>query len=99
MKAAGYHLGFIGKWGVGDPPRNYFDDDHTFPGQGTYAVEVDGETRHLTSVMGDQAVEFVRTAPPGRPFCLSVSFKAAHVQDSYDMTDTPFPYDPALSGL
>jgi len=99
MKAAGYHLGFIGKWGVGDPPKDYFDYDRTFPGQGQYILEADGETRHLTSVMGDQAIEFVSTAPADRPFCLSVSFKAAHVQDSYDITDTPFPYDPALSDL
>ncbi len=99
MKAAGYHLGFIGKYGVGDPPKGYFDYDRTFPGQGRFVLEVDGQTRHLTSVMGDQAVEFVRTAPGGKPFCLSVSFKAAHVQDSYDITDEPFPYDPALSDL
>lgn len=99
MKAAGYHLGFIGKWGVGDPPEDYFDYDRTFPGQGEFLLEVNGEQRHLTSVMGDQAIEFVSTAPAGRPFCLSVSFKAAHVQDSYDITDTPFPYDPALSAL
>ncbi len=99
MKAAGYHLGFIGKWGVGDPPKGYFDYDRTFPGQGQFILEVDGETRHLTSVMGDQAIEFVSTAPADRPFCLSVSFKAAHVQDSYDITDVPFPYDPALSDL
>jgi arylsulfatase A-like enzyme len=99
MKAAGYHLGFIGKYGVGDPPKDYFDYDRTFPGQGRFILAVAGETRHLTSVMADQAVEFVRTAPAGRPFCLSVSFKAAHVQDSYDITDEPFPYDPALSDL
>ncbi len=99
MKAAGYHLGFIGKWGVGDPPGDYFDYDRTFPGQGRYFLEVNGEERHLTSVMGDQAIEFVSTAPAGRPFCLSVSFKAAHVQDSYDITDAPFPYDPRLSEL
>jgi arylsulfatase A-like enzyme len=99
MKAAGYHVGFIGKWGVGDPPKGYFDYDRTFPGQGKYFLEVSGQTRHLTSVMGDQAIEFVSTAPADRPFCLSVSFKAAHVQDSYDITDTPFPYDPSLGGL
>jgi arylsulfatase A-like enzyme len=99
LKTAGYHLGFIGKYGVGDPPPDYFDYDRAFPGQGEFILEVDGETRHLTSVMGDQAVEFVRTAPEGRPFCLSVSFKAAHVQDSYDITDEPFPYDPALGDL
>jgi len=99
MKAAEYHLGFIGKWGVGDPPKDYFDYDRTFPGQGRFILELNGETRHLTSVMGDQAIEFLSTAPADRPFCLSVSFKAAHVQDSYDITDTPFPYDPALGDL
>jgi arylsulfatase A-like enzyme len=99
LKGAGYHLGFIGKWGMGDPPEGYFDYDRTFPGQGQYFVEVDGTRRHLTSVMGDQAIEFLATAPSDRPFCLSVSFKAAHVQDSYDITDTPFPYDPGLGGL
>jgi arylsulfatase A-like enzyme len=31
--------------------------------------------------MGDQAVDFVENAPAGRPFVLSVSFKAPHVQD------------------
>jgi arylsulfatase A-like enzyme len=99
MKATGYHLGFIGKYGVGDPPTDYFDYDRAFPGQGRFVLEVDGETRHLTSVMGDQAVEFVASVPADRPFCLSVSFKAAHVQDSYDITDEPFPYDPALGEL
>jgi len=99
MKAAGYHLGFIGKWGVGDPPGDYFDYDRTFPGQGQYFPDGDAAGQHLTSTMGDQAIEFVTTAPDDRPFCLSVSFKAAHVQDSYDITDTPFPYDPALSDL
>ena len=99
LKAAGYHLGFIGKYGVGDPPEDYFDYNRAFPGQGKFILEVDGETRHLTSVMGDQAIEFLRTAPEGKPFCLSVSFKAAHVQDSYDITDVPFPYDPALADL
>jgi arylsulfatase A-like enzyme len=99
MKAAGFYLGFIGKWGVGEPPEGYFDYDRAFPGQGSFILDVDGEQRHLTSVMGDQAVEFVSTAPAERPFCLSVSFKAAHVQDSYDITETPFPYDPGLSEL
>ena len=47
LKAAGYHLGFIGKYGVGDPPRDYFDYDRAFPGQGEYILEVDG--RPVTS--------------------------------------------------
>jgi len=99
FKAAGYTVGFVGKWGVGDPPRGFFDYDRAFAGQGDYVVEIEGRTRHLTSVMGDQALEFLRTAPGDRPFCLSVSFKAAHVQDSYLITDEPFPSDPDLAGL
>jgi arylsulfatase A-like enzyme len=97
LKAAGYKIGFIGKWGIGDPPRDWFDYDRTFPGQGEYFLEKDGKTRHLTSVMGDQAVEFLRNRSAGEPFCLSVSFKAPHVQDSYDLSQAPFPSDPALA--
>ncbi len=99
LKQAGYHLGFVGKWGVADPPRDYFDYDRAFGGQGQYRLEVDGRERHLTSVMGDQIVEFLGEVPADRPFCLSVSFKAAHVQDSYDLSQEPFPYDPRLEDL
>ena len=93
MKQAGYRVGFIGKWGVGKPPKGAFDYDRTFPGQGHYEVNVDGAKRHLTSIMGDQALEFIQGAKPGEPFCLSISFKAAHVQDSYNLTDVPFRFD------
>ena len=99
LKQAGYHLGFVGKWGVADPPRDYFDYDRAFGGQGQYRLEVDGRERHLTSVMGDQIVEFLGEVPADRPFCLSVSFKAAHVQDSYDLSQEPFPYDRRLEDL
>lgn len=99
LKEQGYHLGFVGKWGIGPPPEGYFDYSKAFGGQGKFRVEVDGEERHLTSVMGDQILEFLETAPKDKPFCLSVSFKAAHVQDSYVITDEPFPYDRRLSDL
>jgi arylsulfatase A-like enzyme len=99
LKEAGYKIAFIGKWGVGKPPAAYFDFDRTFPGQGQYFVQVGGEKRHLTSVMGDQALEFLETTKSDIPFCLSVSFKAAHVQDSYDLGKEPFPFDPDLKHL
>jgi len=99
LKAAGYRLGFIGKWGIGSPPTALFDYNRAFGGQGQYFVETDGETRHLTSLMGDQAVEFLDTVDPDTPFCLSVSFKAPHVQDSYDLSKPPFPFDLGLQHL
>ncbi|MEX2112064.1 MAG: sulfatase [Pirellulales bacterium] len=94
LKTAGYHVGFIGKWGVGDPPTGAFDYDRMFPGQGQYLTERDGKPIHLTRLMGDQALEFLAGAPVDRPFSLSISFKAPHVQDSNGVNDQPFRYDP-----
>ncbi len=110
LKASGYMTGFIGKYGVGKPPAQLFDMNGAWPGQGHYFVKVQGEhpirfsfdpkaagkKRHLTSVMGDQVLEFLDQCEPGKPFNLSVSFKAAHVQDSYNLADRPFQPDPKL---
>lgn len=82
LRRAGYRTGFIGKWGVGDQmPAHRFDYFRGFPGQGHYFPKRPDESVHLTEVMGGQAVEFLRGSRPPQPFCLSVSFKAPHVQD------------------
>ncbi|MCS7237731.1 MAG: sulfatase-like hydrolase/transferase [Thermoguttaceae bacterium] len=81
LKAAGYWLGFIGKWGVGDPPKNYFDYDRAWPGQNNYLHWIGGKVVHLEDMMADQAEECLRLAPADRPFCLSFSSKAPHCQD------------------
>ena len=96
LKEAGYHVGFIGKWGVGQPPRGLFDYDKAWPGQNHYFHKRDGKAIHLTQLMGDQAVEFLETAPDDRPFCLSISFKAPHVQDTHPKQ---FLYDPRYEPL
>lgn len=99
LKKAGYRLGFTGKWGVGRPPAGLFDYDKSFPGQGNYRVEVKGQQRHLTALQGDHAIEFLEGSSTDAPFCLSISFKAPHVQDSYDLSEEPFPFDPELKEL
>ncbi len=81
LKKAGYYLGFIGKWGVGQPPEGLFDYNRGWPGQNKYLNIQDGRFRHLTSIMSDQAMEFLDSIPGDRPFCLSFSFKSPHVQD------------------
>ncbi len=82
LRRAGYRTGFIGKWGVGNRmPADRFDYFRGFPGQGHYFPKRPDESIHLTELMGDQAVEFLRGSTPTQPFCLSVSFKAPHVQD------------------
>ncbi|MFP6584565.1 MAG: sulfatase [Candidatus Hydrogenedentota bacterium] len=82
LREAGYHTGFVGKWGVGNKlPKEQFDFFKGFGGQGKFFNEVDGETVHMTSLIGGDAVEYLSTRSDDQPFCLSVSFKAPHVQD------------------
>ncbi|HEV2275883.1 MAG TPA: sulfatase [Acidobacteriaceae bacterium] len=94
LKQAGYRVGFIGKFGVGKTmPSESFDYWAGFPGQGNYFPKgPDGP--HLTDIMRDQANEFIRNAPREKPFCLSISFKAPHVQDQ-----DPRQYLPSKSTL
>lgn len=113
LKQAGYYLGFIGKWGVGPPPQGLFDYDQSWPGQNRYLHAQDGEVRHLTNIMAEQAIEFLDEAPGDRPFCLSFSFKSPHCQDGdparfleqepfrnlYEKHPSQFFYDPALADL
>lgn len=97
LRRAGYYTGFIGKWGIGGAlPVDEFDFFDGFSGQGQYFQQINGETVHLTRILGDKTVDFIRRAPPDRPFCLSVSFKAPHQQDE---DPRQYLYDPALEDL
>ena len=86
LKKAGYHLGFIGKYGVGakkDFPINDFDFWRGIPGQPMYEQQdSNGNYVHLTRILGDQCLDFLDSVPQNKSFCLSVSFKAPHVQDA-----------------
>lgn len=67
LRRAGYYTGFAGKWGVGnDLPRDEFDFFEGFAGQGKYFNEVDGETVHMTTLIQNQALSFLRNAPEGK---------------------------------
>ena len=98
LRKAGYRTGFIGKYGVGkDMPEQEYDYWRGFPGQGNYAAQdAQGRPIHLTDLMGQQMDEFVRTNPSGKPFCLSVSFKAPHGQDG---ARPEFPYADRFASL
>lgn len=94
LRESGYKTGFIGKWGLGgDLPKDSFDFFEGFSGQGKYLHDTEEGTVHLTSIMGDHANDFIDGCSDDEPFCLSVSFKAPHVQDN---DPKQFIYDPNL---
>jgi arylsulfatase A-like enzyme len=100
LRDAGYRTGFIGKYGVGpnkELPVDKYDYWKGFAGQGKYEnKDEDGNYKHLTQIMGEQAIEFLQDCPEAQPFCLSVSFKAPHVQDR---DPRQFIYDRAYKNL
>ena len=89
MRGAGYRIGFVGKWGLGGTlPKKDYDFWAGFEGQGKFYEE--GDPVHLTRKLGDAALKFLDGCSAEQPFCLQVSFKAAHVQDGKSW---PFPAD------
>ena len=98
LRAAGYRSGFIGKYGIGvRPPTDAFDFWWGFADQGKYEqVDSLGRPVHLTRLIAHQASAFLEAQPRDRPFVLSVSFKAPHVQDE---DARQFITDPVEAGL
>lgn len=81
---ANYKIGFIGKYGIGlEQPKEYFDywkaeKVH----QPVYEnKDEEGNFIHYTDLIESRIDNFLDSLGSKGPFCLSVSFKAPHVQD------------------
>ncbi len=96
LREAGYLTAFAGKFGVdleaGGLPAGAFDRWGGGPGQTSYAT-AENESMwayaeaypHSTLSYGAFGRDFIRwAAGEGKPFCLSVSFKAPHMPDTPD---------------
>lgn len=87
LKSAGYKVGFIGKYGVGieNQPKNKYD---FWACEKKYQPDYEnkdiyGNYEHHTDLINRQVAEFLDNFGNRKePFCLSVSFKAPHVQDN-----------------
>lgn len=95
LREAGYFTGFIGKWHMGETKDEAFDYSWMFSGQGSFFGMVPGDDRHLTRTMTDKALECIDAAGD-QPFCLSISYKAPHVDQG---AEKAFDYDPELESL
>lgn len=86
LRKAGYKTGFIGKYGVGKPadqPKEHYDFwACSDKGQPDYELtDENGNYLHHTDKVGQDISRFLNQYGNQEPFCLSVSFKAPHVQD------------------
>lgn len=89
LRQAGYYTGFYGKLGVncGDKDKLFdafedYDRNNNFSDRRGYFYKTLGkDTVHLTRYTGQKALDFIDGAPPGKPFCLSLSFSAPHAHD------------------
>lgn len=81
LKQNDYNTAFIGKWGMGGKlPKRTFDYWGGFAEQGNYYT-VDRK-EHLTSYLTSQAEEYI--ASQTQNFCLTMSYKAPHVDEDPD---------------
>jgi arylsulfatase A-like enzyme len=94
LRGAGYHTGFIGKFGVqfysfGDGAASKFDYwrahdgwlpffPDEYPENPATAIYEDAEHEITTEIMGEYIAEFLDKRPDDVPFNLSVSFSAPH---------------------
>lgn len=102
LRESGYRTGYLGKFAVGNPgrrdrqlclPANQFDHWYGFPQSISFRQEVDGETRYLTEVMTDEAVQFLRESDSKQPFCLTVAYKEPHGPFNYFDPNAPNAYE------
>ncbi len=100
MRKAGYRTGFIGKYGIEtqDKQESEMFDFFMPHGRNPYFKEqADGSMRHETELAGDRAIEFLNSNPGEKPFCLSISFNAAHAEDGDK--ENHFPWPKAVDGM
>lgn len=99
----GYRTGFIGKFGVGvagDGKSAMFDYFQPIGRNPYLKKQPDGTLRHESELAGDRAVDFLRSNPENRPFCLSVSFNAVHAEDADKRPGIGhYPWPAAVDGM
>ena len=79
LRAAGYWVGHVGKYDVGQPRQGDYDFLRAY--HGVHWIESGGERVHVTEKNARDSLEFLQSRPKDRPFALAVGFFAAHAED------------------
>ena len=95
LRAHGYFTGHVGKWHNGKFPTENFDFGRAYSGT-HWIKEPDGSMIHVTQRNENDALEFLRTRPTGKPFVLTLAFFATHAEDQNPLQYLPQPSSMAL---
>ncbi len=102
LKAAGYRVGFAGKYGMAFAKPGLKTEFDFFKeiGRNPYLKKMpDGSLRHETDLCADAAIKFIESNPADTPFCMSVSFNASHAEDSDRRPGFHFQWPESADGL
>ena len=102
LKAAGYRIGFAGKYGMqfgGAGLKKEFDFIKEIGRNPFLKKQEDGTLRHETDLCADAAIEFIKSNPQDKPFCMSVSFNATHAEDGDHRPGYHFQWPQSADGL
>ena len=90
LRAAGYHVGHVGKWHCGKFPAAEFDFARSYAGK-HFLKGKDGKEVHVTTRNEADALEFLGARPKDKPFFLTVAFFAPHAEDGHPKQYLPQP--------
>jgi arylsulfatase A-like enzyme len=95
LRDGGYHVGHVGKWHNGKFPAQHYDFGRSYFGK-HWMQQKDGSMIHVTQKNEDDAMEFLKTRPSEKPFCLTVAFFATHADDNNPQQFLPQPKSMSL---
>ena len=90
LRTNGYFVGHVGKWHNGKFPTANFDFGRAYSGT-HWITNRDGTAIHVTQKNENDALEFLRTRPQEKPFCLTLAFFATHAEDGNPQQYLPQP--------
>jgi len=90
LRDNGYHVGHVGKWHNGRIPKDKFDFARSYYGK-HWIEKPDGSKIHVTKKNEVDALDFLKSRPEDKPFCLTVAFFATHAEDSSPLQFLPQP--------
>lgn len=92
LRERGYFVGHVGKWHNGKFPESEFDfGAGRITPMRHWLKQPDGMEIHVTKKNENDAMEFLRTRPKEKPFCLTVAFVATHAEDQHKKQFLPQP--------